>query len=164
MTWTVPNIFTAGTALPAAELNKVRDSLKAIGDPWTSYTPTWTAATTNPTLGNGTLSGAWMSAGQSVMFRVTLTFGSTTTVGSGAYSFTLPTAPKVYPMVFAGGAVLTSAATSFPIWGVCRSGVALELVADPTTAGSSWRNVTAAIPTGWVTGNSISIVGNYEAA
>lgn len=58
----------------------------------TSYTPTWSASTTNPTLGNGTIAGRYFRMGRYVFFNIFVVGGSTTTGGSGAYSFSLPTA------------------------------------------------------------------------
>lgn len=57
---------------------------------WISYTPSWTASTTNPSLGNGTLIGRYQKIGRTVFFHVNCIPGSTTTYGSGAYSFSLP--------------------------------------------------------------------------
>lgn len=60
--------------------------------PWDTYTPTWTAATTNPALGNGTLVGRFRLIGRTVVCRIHLVAGSTTTFGSGAFRFALPLA------------------------------------------------------------------------
>lgn len=57
---------------------------------WVSYTPSWTASTTNPTLGNGVLNGRYRIIGKSCMVMVYLKFGTTTTTGTGVYSFSLP--------------------------------------------------------------------------
>lgn len=167
MAWSIPNIFTAGTAPAAAEFNKVRDSLKAIGDPWTSYTPTWTAATTNPTIGNGTITGNYILAGKLCHFRAIVTIGSTTTLGTGAYQLTLPFAPVSggYPITFPAVAYVTGPASSFPLRALSRQATtALDLLADPATAGASWRTVTQTIPTAWAAGNNISVSGTYEVA
>ena len=73
------------------------DSTTATGLAWshggkrTAYTPTWAVISgTAPTLGNGTLVGNYNRVGDLVYFNVVLTFGSTTTAGSGTYTFTLP--------------------------------------------------------------------------
>lgn len=55
-----------------------------------SFTPTWTASTTNPTLGNGTLTGRYTKNAKQVDATVELVVGSTTNGGSGTYSFALP--------------------------------------------------------------------------
>ena len=61
----------------------------AIG-PWQTYTPVWTAATTNPVLGNGSITGKYRRVGDCVEIEVELLTGSTTTFGSGAYYFSIP--------------------------------------------------------------------------
>lgn len=55
-----------------------------------NYTPTWTATTTNPTLGNGTIYGRWTRLGSIITVSIILTFGSTTNFGAGNYYLGLP--------------------------------------------------------------------------
>ena len=57
---------------------------------WQSWTPTWTASTTNPAIGNGTLKGRYCKVGKMVTFSISLMFGSTTTAGLGDWAFSLP--------------------------------------------------------------------------
>lgn len=60
---------------------------------WTEYRPTWTAVTSNPAVGNGTLVAAYKQVGYdgaTVHIRLRLRSGSTTTYGTGLWSFTLP--------------------------------------------------------------------------
>lgn len=62
----------------------------AIG-PWTSYTPTWTVVSgTNPSIGNGSISGKWRQVGESVEVVFSINSGTTTTYGSGVYVVSLP--------------------------------------------------------------------------
>ena len=61
---------------------------------WQSYTPTWTAGTTNPSIGNGTLSGRYIQIGKLVYCQFTMRAGSTTTFGSGNWRFSYPVAPN----------------------------------------------------------------------
>lgn len=91
MTWTAPRTWVAGETVTAAIMNThVRDNLKAIGDPWTAYTPTLT----NITLGNGTLSAAYVLAGSKWMHgRVRFAAGSTTTYAAGNLGFSVPATP-----------------------------------------------------------------------
>jgi hypothetical protein len=86
-TWAVNDILTAG------DLNTyVRDNGNMLGK-MTAYTPTWTAPTTNPVIGNGSITGRYFRAEEWVWFHIGITCGSTTTGGSGtAYSLTLPVA------------------------------------------------------------------------
>lgn len=90
-TWTNPRTWVAGEKPSAATFNQhVRDNFLAIGQAWTSYSPAWTAATTNPTIGNGSIVGSYIQAGKLVIGRIKITVGSTTTVGTGAYRFSIP--------------------------------------------------------------------------
>lgn len=77
--------FAAGQVLFPADL--------VTTDPWTPYTLTWTAATTNPAIGNGTITSRYMKLdAHTVAVSVSIVCGSTSTKGSGAYSFSLPVA------------------------------------------------------------------------
>jgi hypothetical protein len=57
---------------------------------WVAYTPVWTASTTNPTIGNGSIAGFYRRVGDSVECRIDILGGSTTTSGSGTYSWSIP--------------------------------------------------------------------------
>lgn len=57
---------------------------------WSTYTPTWTGATTNPSLGNGSLTGVYSLTGKTCHAHIDLTTGTTTAFGSGIWSFALP--------------------------------------------------------------------------
>ena len=59
----------------------------------TSYTPTWTADGTAPSLGNGTLTGNYIRYGNLCQVRILLTIGSTTTTGTFGWNFSLPFTP-----------------------------------------------------------------------
>ncbi|MEV5712220.1 hypothetical protein AB0K82_44605, partial [Actinoallomurus sp. NPDC052274] len=59
-------------------------------DGWTDYTPSWGASTTNPAIGNGTITGRYKRIGKTVFYKVVVTMGSTTTFGSGRWSIGLP--------------------------------------------------------------------------
>jgi len=65
---------------------KVKESPGA----WANWTPTWTAKTTNPTIGNGTLAGNYFLVGKMCTMYLYLLFGSTTDSGTGNWEFTLP--------------------------------------------------------------------------
>ena len=55
-----------------------------------AYTPTWGSTGTAPVLGNGILQGFYIRIGNQVSFRVRLQIGSTSTMGTGSYTFTIP--------------------------------------------------------------------------
>ncbi|WP_063735629.1 hypothetical protein [Streptomyces sp. RTd22] len=86
-----PRTWVVGETVTAALMNtEIRDQFNSIFGAWTSYTPTWTASTTNPVLGNGTLIGRYLKVGMTCTTQINLVTGSTTTYGAGNYSWALP--------------------------------------------------------------------------
>jgi hypothetical protein len=79
--WTAGTI--SGQVLTAATLN-------TIGAVWESWTPVWTASTTNPVIGNGTISGNYCRFNKTVIAEGSIIMGSTTTYGTGTYRISLP--------------------------------------------------------------------------
>ncbi|MER5601525.1 hypothetical protein [Streptomyces sp. NPDC002265] len=85
-----PRTWVVGEVVTAALLNQeIRDQFNSMFAAWTSYTPTWTASS-NPAIGNGTLAGQYIKIGRTCIAAVRVAMGSTTTYGSGGYSFGLP--------------------------------------------------------------------------
>jgi hypothetical protein len=161
MAWTSPSTWTTAAVVTAAQLNtQLRDNLKAIGDPWTSFTPVWTASTTNPTLGNGSKSGFYLQAGKLVVFKLRITFGGTTTSGAGGYSFTLPVAAVNTDQIPTGGAIVFDTSANDRRTRSC-------FINSPTTCGAmdeAGVRVGGANPFTWANGDTIDCAGTYEAA
>lgn len=166
MAWTSPRTWVAGEKPSAATMNAhIRDNLLAIGDAWTSYTPTWTGATTNPVLGNGTIVGKYLSAGKLTAFRITLTMGSTTTYGTGQWRLTLPVAPSSARWNFLAEVFDTSTASRLAGTAVYEAAnSALALWSPGASAGGFDRVVSVGLPITWATGDQVNISGVYEAA
>lgn len=60
--------------------------------PWQTYTPLWTASTTNPVIGNGSVTGRYVTIGATIMGEIRVLAGSANfTRGSGTYYLSLPT-------------------------------------------------------------------------
>ncbi len=57
---------------------------------WISYTPSWTAASSNPVKGNGTIEGYYKLIGKTCFVRGNIVMGSTTTFGSGEWYVSMP--------------------------------------------------------------------------
>jgi hypothetical protein len=164
MAWTdfPAGLFTSGQILTAAQMNTyVRDNLKAVGDAWTSYTPTLV----NVTQGNGTLVAKYVKAGRWVAFYVSFTLGSTSSIGGAAVTVTLPfTAAAVGAGSLWGQ--LTDTGTQnyavFPIW-------TSTTVVTPTainTAGTygAAAGVATTVPFTWGNTDLLLIGGTYEAS
>ena len=75
--------LSAGQVLTAANMN-------SIGAASETFTPTWTASTTNPILNNGLLSGRYFRINKLIFCQIYLQVGSTTNIGSGQYRWALP--------------------------------------------------------------------------
>lgn len=168
MAWpTLSNIAAAGAVVTRASLQQLVDALKELGDPWEAYTPTWTASPTTPVLGNGGLSGFWISAGKLVHYRIELRIGSTTTVGSGIYFFSLPVAAKApaggaSPIGPLGEAVLWDVSASARFTRVAATGNSFRdsvILIDPS--GVAQTNATPFVP---ANGDLVVVQGTYEAA
>lgn len=169
MAWTAPRTWVAGETVTAALLNThLRDNLKAIGDPWTAYTPALTAATTNPTLGSGSSQvGAYMQAGKLVIVRLRVRFGTSgTAAGTGQYFISLPVSGVITAPVAAGNAYLfdssaTAAATPVPYLATATT---LGLLYPATWPSGALTFVGAAAPWAWAASDELNASFVYEAA
>jgi len=125
----------------------------------TAYTPAWTAATTNPGIGNGTRVGFYTLLGPLCFFSIVVTSGSTTTYGGGQYAFSLP--PGFTPAV------------NSSVYGFGRSSsnpyiMTAELTAGGTTLSPKAvstsppaNNVTNSSPVAWASGAEFVFTGFY---
>jgi hypothetical protein len=127
---------------------------------WLSYTPTWTAATTNPSLGNGALVGRYIQIGKTVNVFVQLTIGSTTTLGTGGWIFSVPFAAKV-PVSMA---FLVTMLRSGIGWSYGQTNGGYFGYSDRTAPICNGVSVTSAAPFSWSTNDVLAFGGTYEAA
>jgi hypothetical protein len=142
----------------------IRNLVDDIEAGWTAYTATWTASTTNPVIGNGTIVARYKRVGKTVLFRVTITMGSTTTYGAGQYSIGLPFAAHASGIQLVEGDALV-AGSAYPIRGrVAASGTTTALYCSPTTAGNGDRQTGPTTPATFANGSTLTITGKYEAA
>lgn len=132
---------------------------------WTTYTPVWTGATTNPGGGTFTIQGKYSKTGRTCTVRVALLMATGTTLGSGAWMFSLPFTPALV-----AGAADTHVGTAF----ANNSGVAfytgsavVSVKLSATTVqlyshsgGSAWASTT---PAAWtVNGSYLGFTITYE--
>lgn len=123
-----------------------------------SYTPTWTAASVNPTLGNGSLSGQYVKTGKRVDFTFVLSIGSTTTLGTGVWYFSLPAIPSTVFRWQAVGSCLVSGVANYVLVGTTLDDGTARLI---LTSDNSGNNVGPAIPAAWTTGSNLYVSGTY---
>jgi hypothetical protein len=124
----------------------------------TSYTPTWDASTP-PALGNGTLVGSYMRVGKMITACINLTAGSTTTFGSGEWTFSLPVT-AASTVNFSGAGWMLDNGTAYK---------ALSCHMHSTTTikcifGSDGGHFNAGAPITWASGDKLDLTITYEAA
>ena len=122
-----------------------------------TYTPTWTGSGSNPAIGNGTLSGNYVRSGNQVTVSITMTAGSTTTFGTGDWTFSLPFAAQAQS---AGACYILDAGTGYfdgtALVGAGSSSVAVYRNGTATLVG-------AGVPMAWAQNDSITITITYRA-
>lgn len=129
---------------------------------WTSWTPSWTGSTSNPSLGNGTLNAAYKRAdtAKTVTIRLRLAAGSTTSFGSGQWSFSLPSGlVPVTPQGITGHILDSSSSNRYACTAYVTntsSGI-VERIAVNGTLG-----VSGAIPMTWANNDQLLLSGTYE--
>jgi hypothetical protein len=132
---------------------------------WTTYgsaATVWTAATTNPTIGNGTFSAKYrMLDPQLCMIDVRIKIGSTTTLGSGQYSIGLPftTAATEDPMILASGAFGSSLYSLYGWANTDSAGQAALLMYHRLNSQNNLATWTNASPVAPATGDRFHIAG-----
>jgi len=133
---------------------------------WTSYTPTWTSDSGTPSIGNGTLGGRYKQIGKTVFFNLKLTYGSTTTGGSGAWMFGLPVTAYNSNYQFAAS-ILNDGVAWYGAIGngnYKNSTSYFTLIHQNDTVTTIWGGVTATAPFTFGTSDTLTVSGSYEAA
>jgi hypothetical protein len=110
---TLPTLPTTTPTANQAVRKGYADTAYLLNSGWQSYTVSWTAATTNPSIGNGTLSGRYVQIGKTVIGTIKLVIGSTTTYGSGKWRFSLPVTAKSSGLNYLGKWVIEDAGTTY---------------------------------------------------
>lgn len=131
-------------------------------DAWTAFTTTWSG-----TLGNGVIAAAYVRLGKTVLYRISVQWGSTTSHGAGPQTFTLPV--KAYAdwdqhaWVGRGGAKDADGGplTTFGDAQLLATDGQTIVVSTGNASNSVWS---ASAPFTWATGDIGRIRGFYEAA
>jgi hypothetical protein len=160
-----PRTWVVGEIVSAALMNQeIRDQLNSFYGAWSTYTPTWTGATTNPVLGNGTLIGRYLKVGRDVHFHINLTCGSTTTYGAGGYNFTLPVTAANQGASMIGKAQLLGT-NRWPGEIVVSPNAGQIGTFFPAASGDNRLSFhSASVPEVMASGSQVRITGFYESA
>jgi hypothetical protein len=157
--------------LPANTLTNAMLSTTAgeVGGAWQSWTPT----TTNLTLGNGVIVAKYTQVGKTIRFRVSYKHGSTSSIGGGLITLTLPVASIAYGNASSGGAYPFIGLTKFEDIGVTSatgyvdmssSTIMRPLVLNTAGTYGNMNGINTTTPFAWGTGDEMTITGAYEAA
>lgn len=131
---------------------------------WQSYSPTWG----NISIGNGTNASYYIQIGKTVYVRAYITFGSTTTIGTGSITFTLPVTAKsgVYTTKqLLGTSLAVGSSLEYP--GVVEYNTTTSVLCWGQTIASSTPvliTYSSTAPFTWTTNNAFSANIVYEAA
>jgi hypothetical protein len=127
--------------------------------PITAYTPTWTGASSNPAIGDGTLQGYYSRNGRQVTVLVNMVAGSTTTFGSGTWFFALPFLPNQNIRQQGAVIILDNGTTFF--------GGAVQTLIDGTLRMQVYTFnanglVTSAVPMTWAVNDYLRLSLTYD--
>ena len=132
---------------------------------WTSYTPTWTSLGSNPSIGNGTITGAYKVIGKTCFVRGRITMGSSTTYGSGAWLIGLPfTASSAYGIQIPASLLNNGTAWYSGLMNGGRNGNTTYSEIQVQNVGGTADGISATYPFAWGDTDEFSFNGSYEIA
>lgn len=132
------------------------DDSNWIEQPPTAWTPTWTGG--SPSIGNGTLAGYYSRQGRTVTANFKLVVGSSTSVGSGAWTFSLPLTAHYSAIAVGVARVYRNSTTTSYSATVEQTGggTGITIYADAAAAA-----VGSATPFAWSTGDELHVTITY---
>ena len=143
---------------------EVYDRWVALGAGWTTYTPVWSCSVTNPSLGNGSLTGAYKAIGKTVEFRLRFVAGSTTTFGEGLWAFTLPAGRSPAVSQTAYGLAATAAGLRYVLAAYLTATGGVFRMTYGGTSGVRTNVGSTDVPFEWATNAQLILGGVYEAS
>ena len=139
-------------------------TLSVADPPWVAYTPTWTAPTTNPVLGNGTITGRYALIGKTCHVAIRLVTGSTTTYGTGNYLFSVPFTSSADAVEYVGTARLTSGSTYIGQCFLASSASTMNATFPTAATPASATNMSPTTPNTLTTGHILRLGLTYQIA
>lgn len=163
-----PPTIGAGETPTSAKLNGLMATpWTDLQAPWTTWTPVLTAATTNPSVGAGSLEGWYTRIGKTVFFEWLITMGVGMTGGAGVWQVSAPVPPaRNNRQTFPGALFDTSAAAVYPFFAFFSPTVPnlFNLRVLGATSQAAYVNFGSATLTTIASGDTLSCSGVYEAA
>jgi len=132
---------------------------------WTSYTPSWTAASSNPVIGNGTITGQYKVIGKTCFVRGNIVMGSTTTFGSGEWYVSMPfTASNADAILLNANILDNSTAWYNALIAGARAGFNFKSAIQYQNTGGTTDSLSPTTPFTWTNGDRFLWNGSYEIA
>jgi hypothetical protein len=120
-----------------------------------TFVPTWTGSVSNPVIGNGALAGEFFVANGICQVTIQMNAGSTTTFGSGSWSFALPVTCRSINSQM-GSALALDAGTLYYVGTAFAGGTAMQVTFDQTG-----NQAQATVPFTWATGDTLQMTVSY---
>lgn len=132
---------------------------------WVSYTPSWTAASVNPVIGNGTITGQYKVIGKTCFVRGNIVMGSTTTFGSGEWYVSMPfTASNADAILLNANVLDNSTAWYNALIAGARAGFNFKSAIQYQNTGGTTDSLSPSTPFTWTNGDRFLWNGSYEIA
>ncbi len=154
-----------GTPLSAARLNNME---AGISPTYIAYTPTWTSTGSAPAIGNAVVTARYVQIGKLVHAYGEITFGSSSTFGTGDFMFALPVSRISGSAAARAKGIVSgydnSASAALLARADMTSSVSTFIIVYGATYLGTATNVGATAPWTWATSDVISWDLVYEAA
>lgn len=155
-------LITTGSTIITGSLTLNGSDLSSA---WTSYTPTWAGASSNPAIGNGSITGAYKIVGKTCFVRGRILMGSSTTYGSGAWHIGLPTpAVNAYSIQLPVSLLNNSTAWYSGLMNGGRAGNTSYSEIQVQIIGGTAEGISSTFPFTWGDVDEFSWNGSYEIA
>ena len=158
------NTISSITALTASLANTASYVTPYEGA-WRSYTPSWTASSINPSIGNGSLEGWYKVVGKTCFVRGNIVMGSTTTFGSGEWYVSMPfTASHADAILMTANLLDNGAAWYNAVLNGARAGFNYKAPIQYQGGAGTALDVNATQPYTWANSDRFLWNGSYEIA
>ncbi|MEO3976295.1 hypothetical protein [Streptomyces sp. CAU 1734] len=131
---------------------------------WTPYTPSWTAATTNPAIGNAARTGRYRLEERTCHISILIIPGNTTTFGAGTYLFGVPFPAAADTVEYLGTARLTAGSTYIGQTVLQPGATVLNATFPATATPATAANMAPTAPATFASGHSLRLSLTYQTA
>jgi hypothetical protein len=154
-----------GSLLGTASFASTASIVPSYEGAWISYTPVWTAASSNPSIGNGTIEGYYKIIGKTCFVRGNIAMGSTTTFGSGEWYVSMPfTASHADAILMTAQLLDNGSAWYNAVLNGARAGFNYKTPIQYQAVGGTANDVNATQPFTWTTSDRFLWNGSFEIA